>query len=41
MLRRSSPTSSEVGDPGAWERAARMCSGTVVVPLCGSGLKSG
>lgn len=38
LLRSSSLVSSPV-DGGLWERAARLCGGTVVVPLCGSGLK--
>lgn len=41
LLRGSSPASTVLRDRDAWERAARLCSGTVVVPLCGSGLKSG
>jgi threonine synthase len=28
-------------DDGLWKAAAELCTGTVVVPLCGSGLKSG
>jgi threonine synthase len=41
LLRGTSPSWPVLGDRTAWERAARLCSGSVVVPLCGSGLKSG
>ena len=40
LLLRGSSLGSSPMDRGSWERAARLCSGTVVVPLCGSGLKS-
>jgi threonine synthase len=38
-LRRGLP--QVVSGRGAWESAASLCAGVVVVPLCGSGLKSG